>query len=137
MATISSEPVKITIPAAYLEDARKALAREIASDAESFGHDDVLEQASNAEILQRSLRLHQQVVNASTAVTVTAERDHISSPIEHMLDEIVRIVAGRLDEAKVYGPVPMGTIRDIADELRWVATEAIRVEPSLDQREEA
>jgi hypothetical protein len=140
MATISSEQdqsAQIVIPAADLEDARKALSVEIALDAEHVAEDHGVERDGSVKILQRDISLQQQIISASSTVTVTAERDHVSSPIEHMLDEIIRIVAKRLDVAGVYAPVPMGTILDIADELRWAATEAIRIEPSLDQREDA
>ena len=141
MATISSEQgqsIEIVIPAAYLEDARKALSIEIALDAESIADDDPLERQSTVEILQRDVRLQQQIAAAEGDVTVSAEQDRVSSPIVHMLDQIVRVVAKRLDDAKEYGPVPMGTILDIAGELRWAANEAIRIAPSeFDWRREA
>jgi DNA-binding PucR family transcriptional regulator len=141
MANITSEQdqsVEIVIPATYLEDARKALSIEIALDAESIAQDDPLERHSTVEILQRDVRLQQQILTAEGDVKVSAERDRVSSPIEHMLDEIVRVVAKRLDDAKEYGPTPMGTILDIADELRWAANEAIRIAPSeFDWRREA
>ena len=46
-----------------------------------------------------------------------------------MLGDLVRIVAGRLDDARQFGPVPMGTVLDLADELRWAASEAVRLCP--------
>lgn len=140
MATSSEQDqsAEVVIPAGYLEDARKALSIEIALDAESVAQDDPVERHSTVEILQRDVRLHQQIAAAEGDIKVSAERDGISSPIEHMLDQVVRVVAKRLDDAKEYAPVPMDTILDIADELRWAANEAIRIAPAeSDWRREA
>ncbi len=131
MATISSEQdqVEVVIPAAYVDDARKALSIEIVFDAERVAEDDPVEWHSAVEILQRDVRLQQQIASAEGDIKVSAVRDGISSPIQHMLDEIVLVVATRLDDTKKYGPLPMGTILDIADELRWAANVVIRIAP--------
>ncbi len=125
----------IKIPAPYLEDARKAAAIELILDAEGIRDGDLADRANNAEILERNVRVYQQLSAADADVTISAERDTLSSPLEHLLDQIVRVTAKRLNDAKDYGPVPMGTIMDIADELRWAAAEAVRIWPGADYRQ--
>ena len=127
----------LKIPAAYLEDARKASATEIALDGEYLRDAGPEDRPGSIKMLEREVRLHAALCATDGDVEVSAEQDNTSSPIEHMLDQVVRILAGRLDEAKGYGPVPMGDILEIADQLRWAATESLRMQPSRDDREPA
>ena len=120
----------ITIPAAYLKDARVAAIREVSEDAGAFANGDTIDLRSNVKILDRSVRLHDELLAATGDVTVTAESDNTSSPITHLLEEMIRVLAERLDDAKGYAPVPMRDVLDIAEELRWAATEAIRLHPT-------
>jgi hypothetical protein len=127
----------IEIPARYLTDARQALAVELTLSAECLRDGDEQDRASNVDIIERDTRLLSQLSASDDDMTVSAERDNVSSPIEHMLDQIIRVVAARLDEQKQYGPVPMGAILDIAEELRWAASEATRIWPGADERKGA
>ena len=49
-----------------------------------------------------------------------------------MLDQIVRRVTGRLEDACVYAPVPLDDVLELTDRLRWAAHESIRLTPELD-----
>jgi hypothetical protein len=123
----------LTIPAKYLEDVRAALQREIALDGDAFQRADPADQAVNVRIISRDLDLFQQILGADSDTVVSSEKDGTSSPVTHTLEAVVRVLAARLDEEKEYGPINMGAVLDIAEELRWAATEAIRIEPRLDK----
>ncbi len=125
----------LKIPAGYLEDARRGAAVEMTMSSESLRDGDAVDRPANVVMLERDVRLHSALCAADGEVEVSAEQDIVSSPIEHMLEQVVRIMAKRLDDVKQYGPIPMGDILDIADELRWAATETIRIEPCRNDRE--
>jgi hypothetical protein len=63
------------------------------SSAECLRDGDSQDRASNVDIIERDTRLLSQLSAADDDMTVSAERDNVSSPIEHMLDQIVRVVA--------------------------------------------
>jgi len=55
----------------------------------------------------------------------------VSSPVVHILEDVVRLNSERLHDLAQYGPLPMGDVLDVAERLRWAAEEAIRIEPEL------
>ena len=144
MATMQELPsAEVTIPAGYLEDVRTALVREINSESAAIQTDQesVLEgngvapvdRAAAVRLLHEDMRLIDQVLDATSDTKMTGERDAVS----HALEEMVRVLSGQLEDACGYAPVNLGAVLDIADRLRWAATEAIRIEPSLDERKGA
>ena len=135
MATISSSQVTLTIPADYLEDARTALVKEIANDSEMLKADrDDDERASSALILRRDIQLLDELLDATDDVKLTAEQDHISNPLVHLLEGMVRQLVKRSRDAARFGPMPMGEILDLTEGMRWAAQEAIRIEPAFGDR---
>jgi hypothetical protein len=134
MATAAAAPsASVTIPAGYLEDARRALIAEIHDDGDAMRRDPS-ELEGSARILRRDVRLLDQLLGATEDTTVVSERDKTSDPIAEMLEGIARALSKRLERVSQYGPVPMGDVLDIAERLRWAAQEAIRVCPDLDSR---
>lgn len=119
----------ITIPAAYLEDAQRALMYEIRSAGEALDGQPPEERPSSMLILQRSTQLLERLLGATTDVTLEAEDDMISNPILHMIEAMIRRLVGRLDELGVYGPLPIGEMLPLMDELRWTMAEAARLNP--------
>jgi hypothetical protein len=135
MATIRSSQATVTIPAAYLEDARTALVTEIADDSKSLqGRTERDDCASSALILRRDLRVLDEVLGATDDVKLTAEHDRTSSPLLHLLEEMVRQLVKRLHNTAQYGPIPMGELLDLTEQVRWAAREAIRIEPAVGNR---
>lgn len=127
-------PVSITIPAGYLEDVRSAVVVEIATDSDSIRTALTDDRGSSALILERSMRLLDPLLNAEGDVELRAEDDHISSPLVHMLEALIRLLVERLGNAAQYAPLPMGDVLDVAAELRWAAQEAVRIDPGLEHR---
>jgi hypothetical protein len=138
MATKEAKRVTVTIPAAYLKDARIAVIAEIKDDGGALhAHQDVLARAdrpSDVKILSRNLGLLEQLLDATGDTKVTAVSDNTSNPVCEMLQKVVEVLSDRLKDVCQYGPLPMGDALDIAARLRWAADEAIRLEPSLDHR---
>ena len=141
MTTMQTQPpADVTIPAAYLEDMRSALVVEInhASHAVQTDQDDVLtgslaapeDRAAAVRLLREDIHLLDQVLAAAGDTTAAGERDAVT----HALETMVRVLSGRLDDACRYEPIGMGAVLDLAERLRWAATEAIRIEPGLDER---
>lgn len=134
-ANVELSDATITVPAAYLEDARVALVGEIEIDGTVLRAADAQEdREASARILQRDLRLLEELLHATGDITVTAEHDRVSSPLTGMLDGMVRVLSERLRDVAEYGPIPMGDVLDVAARLRWVAEEAIRIDPSQAKR---
>jgi hypothetical protein len=134
----------LTIPASYLEDVRTAAIREVVSDSDMLriNHQNVLDgkfggetedRTSAAAALHRDMGLLDQVLHATGDTTVEAEGEDIT----FVLEETVRLLTARLDEEKGYSPVNMGAVLDLTEELRWAASEAIRLDPRLDERKAA
>ncbi len=134
MATISSHPVGLTIPAAYLEDVRTALVAEINSDSEAIRTDQkaVLEGSSvgsedrgaAVRILREDMQLLDQALSASGETTVvTGER----AALVHALDAMVRVLSARLVYQCEYAPVEMAAVAELADRLRWSAEQAAAI----------
>jgi 5-methylcytosine-specific restriction endonuclease McrBC regulatory subunit McrC len=131
----SSEPVRLTIPFDYLEDCRSALVAEIRDKGEQLFREEPDERDSTARMLERDMALLQQVLAAAEDTTVEAEQgDLLSSPIPDMLEVMIRLLSKRLERVCVYGPMPMGDVLDIAEQLRWAASEATRLCPGLEHR---
>ena len=121
----------LKIPAAYLEDARSAVVAEIVSDGDMLhtNHQSALEgrfggmtedRTSAAATLHRDMRLLDQIVDADGEVTLEGE----SGDLWFVLEEVVRLLAARLDEAKEYSPIDMAAVLNIAKQLRWAAEES-------------
>jgi hypothetical protein len=129
----------LTIPAAYLEDARTAITREIEIDADVLRDQQVeairspksASVDSSAEILRRDLALLDEMLGVTDDVTVTAPHDGCSSPITNMLQAMSRVVAKRLRDEAQYSPLDMGAVLEISERLAWCAREAIQIEPRL------
>jgi hypothetical protein len=124
----------ITIPAAYLEDARSGALAMIADDTKALRSAWAEDQGSSALILRRSIRLLDPLLKATGDTKLTAERDSTSSPLVHMLEAQIRLLTERLRSAAQYGPMPMADVADLAAEVRWAADEAIRIDPALEHR---
>ena len=121
----------LTVPAAYLEDARSAVVAGIVSDGDMLrtNHQSVLEgrfggmtedRTSAAATLHRDMRLLDQIVDADGEVTLEGD----SGDLSFVLEEVVRLLAARLDEAKEYSPIDMAAVLNIAKQLRWAAEES-------------
>jgi hypothetical protein len=135
MASISSSQATVTIPAAYLEDVRTALIKEIADDSEALqGRSDSDERGSSLLILCRDMRLLDEVLDATDDIKLTAEHDQMSSPLIHLLEGMVRQLVERLRDVAQYGPLPMGELLDLTERMRWAAREATRIEPEAGDR---
>jgi hypothetical protein len=131
MATIEARQVSLAIPAAYLEDARAAAVAEVFEDSDSLKglrYVDLIEPRST-EILRRSLGLLDNLLALRGETTVEGTADGTSSPLAHMLETMIRQLAGRLERLGNYGPLPLGDMLDVIEELRWAAEEAIRITP--------
>jgi len=122
----------LTVPAGYLDDARRSVVEEIAEDGDRLRVDPELD--ASARILRRDVELLEQLLGATGDTIVKGERDSISHPVTDMLESMCQLLSRRLETVCGYGPVPMGDVLDIAEQLRWSATEAIRIEPALDCR---
>jgi hypothetical protein len=124
----------ITIPAAYVEDARLACLANVREDGVRLEEADEIDRSSGAIMLTRNTRLLEQLLDASSDLTVLAEHDHTSSPITEMLEALIRHVVGRLDRECVYCPLPTGEMLHLVAELQWAAGEAVRICPALDSQ---
>jgi hypothetical protein len=134
----------LKIPAGYLEDFRSAVVREIVGDSDTLqtNHQSVLDgrvggdpedRTSAATALRRDMGLLDQVLHATDETTVKAD----SEDITFVLEEMVRLLAARLDDLKEYGPINLGAVLEIAEQLRWAAENGIAIDPRLDQRKAA
>jgi hypothetical protein len=136
MTTISSEPVKVTIPAACLEDVRTAIVTEIQDDGEMLGsnHKEVLDglpagsedRSAAVRHLSEDMQLLGQVLDAEGETTMTGDRDAVGM----VLERLVRVLVPRLVDEASYGPMEMRAVLDITGRMQWAAREAIRVAPS-------
>lgn len=125
------ELATITIPAAYLDDVRAALANEIREDGDRLCSDRE-DRAGAAQHLHRDMHVFDQLLDASGDAEITASHDTFSSPLVAMLEAMVRELVGRLREEMDYAPLDMAAVRELADRLRWAADEALRIQPGLD-----
>jgi hypothetical protein len=134
----------LSIPARYIEDFRSAVIREIMGDSDMLrcNHQSVLDgrtggspedRMSAATALRRDMGLLDQVLHATGETTVEAAGEDLS----FVLEEMVRLLAGRLDNEKEYGPINLGAVLEIAGQLRWAAENGIEIDPRLDQRKAA
>jgi hypothetical protein len=134
----------LTIPMPYLEDFRSAVISEIDSDSNmlSVNHAAVLasrfegvteDRSSAVKHLSQDMAVLSQVLDANDNTTVTADEQTLS----HLLEQMARVSAGRLNDAQQYSPVLMGKTAEIAERLAWVSYEAVRLWPSLDERKVA
>lgn len=131
--TITTSQVTLTVPAAYVEDFRAALVREIETATGLLGDSDPLEMG--VEILSRDVRLLDQLPGRGVGeVELTAEHDKTSNPVLHALEALVHVLTERLEKAAGYGPLPMGDVLELTERLRWAAQEAIRIEPAVADR---
>jgi hypothetical protein len=120
----------ITIPAEYLEDARCALTHEIQDDGEALNGQSPDERPSSTLILKRDMQLLELLLDATEDVTVEVEDDRVSDPVLDMVETMARQVVGRLDRECVYGPLPIGEMLPIVEELRWAMAEGARLNPA-------
>lgn len=136
----TDRPATLTVPAAYLEDARNAAAREVNSTGDMLreNHADYLRRGdtpddrdSAACILARDTQLLNEILSAEGEIVLTSAQDRQGCPLVEMLEQMVRVLAERLSEAAGYAPVAMGDVLQVTERLRWAATEAIRIEPSI------
>ena len=135
MSTSHTERATLTVPTDYLEDARSALIREVKRDGDALRTDCTPEdQAGSARILGRTVQLIEQLDDATGKAELTAVHDTTSAPLIHLLEAMVDVFAERLRHVAQYGPIPMGDVLDLATRLRWVAEEAIRIEPRSGER---
>lgn len=118
----------LTIPANYLDDARKAIIAQLRDDTDALG-DGAEERESRARIMSRDMRVFERLLDATGDTTLEAAADSLSNPLGEMLDTMIRQLVGRLDELCVYGPLPVCEMRPLMDEMRWAADEAVRVSP--------
>ncbi len=145
MATMEKEQAAVTIPAAYLEDVRSALAAELKMDGGALSADQAeLVAAVGArdtefhrgdrdgalDSLSQDVRLLEQLCNATGDTKLTGE----AGSLAHTLEATVRVLCGRLKGVCQYGPLPMGDVIELSSRLRWGADEAIRIYPELDHR---
>jgi hypothetical protein len=147
MATKHAEQAAVTIPAAYLEDVRSALAEEIKMDGDALRADQAAlvaavgardtefhqsDRDGGVDTLSSDLRLLDQLRNATGDTKLTGE----VGTLAHTLDATVRVLCGRLKNVCQYGPLPMGDVVELSARLRWGAGEAIRIYPGpgLDHR---
>jgi hypothetical protein len=130
----------LTIPAAYLEDARSALIREIQTDSVWISEqqpgvlkrdDDTARdnRASAVHELRNSLRLLDQLLDGNTDTEASADPKTLSGTLQAMAGVLTKQLRGQTQLA----PINMGAVRELADRLRWSAEQAIRIEPTLDQ----
>lgn len=143
MTTAIEQRATLNVPAEYLDDVRAAVVAEVADSSRSVeaNHEAAIngdggdeDWISSAEILTRNMALLDAVKAADGAVELTATQDRLSSPLIHVLEEMARLLSARLAEVVSYGPTPQGDVLDIAARLRWVAREAIRIEPRVGDR---
>ena len=120
MATMNVEPAAVTIPAAYLEDVRCALAEQI--DVEI----DLEQDGSTMGHLSDDLQLlTDQLLDAADDTKVTAEPDTISAMLRATMIVLNRRITGECESA----PFSTGDVVELAERLRWAAVEAIRIDP--------
>ena len=142
MATMEKEQVAVTIPAAYLEDVRSALAKEIKMDGDALRADQAKlvaavgardiefhpdDRDGAADSLSQDVRLLEQLHNATGDTKLTGE----AGTLAHTLEATVRVLCGRLKGVCQYGPLPMRDVIELSSRLRWAADEAIRIYPEL------
>lgn len=120
----------IKIPAAYVEDAQRAVMSEIRADSEILDGQPLIERPGSTLVLKRDTQLLEQLLHATGDVTIEAEADHISDPLLTMLEAMIRQLVGRLDRLGVYAPLPLGEMLPVLDELRWAMTQAARLNPA-------
>jgi hypothetical protein len=145
MATKDAEQAAVTIPAAYLEDVRSALAKEIKFDGDALRADQAKlvaavgtqktefhrgDRDSAVDSLSKDVRLFEQLHNATGDTKLTGDADSVV----HTLQTTVRVLCGRLKDVCQYGPLPMGDVIELSARLRWGADEAIRICPELAHR---
>ncbi len=141
MADISNrrQDAEITIPAAYLEDARSALTMDI-NALRDYETANVPSGPTGPEDRARALRLlaneitllkHLHAVCGDTEVT--AESDTITKALQ----ATVRVLADQLGAIAEGTPIDMGTVLEVAACLRWAAENAIQLDPDLDERKVA
>lgn len=141
-------PITISIPAAYLEDARSALVEEInqgskavTSDQEAILTADRPEWAetrradlaSAVRLLHADMSLLEQLLDADGDTKLTGDQDAIG----HVFEAITRVLSSHLDVACGYAPIDMGAVLELSAAMRWAADQAIRIEPTLDDRKAA
>lgn len=128
----------VTVPAAYLEDARAALAAEIrsVSNVVAVSQGAVLSaQPENIEtrvqdrdgairILMSDVEAFGHLAGAAGDVQLTADA---GNTLWYLLEAMTRLLTKRLRREMRYGPVDMGAVLEIAERLRWAATEAARL----------
>lgn len=128
----------LKIPAAYLEDVRSAVIREIVGDSKTLriNHESVLagtldgdteDRTSAAAQLERSTGLLNQILDATTDATLDGRDEDLT----YVLEELVRVLVERLQSAKGYSPIPMSEVLDITERVRWAAEEAVRIDPRV------
>ncbi len=132
MATMDAQRVSLTIPAAYLDDARRAIVGEVYDDSDALHNDPGA--GTDPRILLRDVRLLEQLAGASADVELEADQDRVSDPLLHLLEAMARELSKRLASVSRHGPMPMGDVLDIAERLRWAADEAIRICPAVGDR---
>ena len=122
MAEMNVEPAAVTIPSAYLEDVRCALAEQINVEI------DLEQDGSTMGHLRHDLQLlSDQLLDAADDLKVTAEPDTISA----MLRATMIVLNGRIREACESAPFPAEDVVELADRLRWAAVEEIVCSHSL------
>ena len=132
--TVDRQSVELVIPAAYLEDARRAAMSEVNDDSEGLARAAVEDRAMAARILSRSSRLLDQLHAGTRDMRLVAENDKMSSPLLHLLEALVHLWVERLRDVAQFRPTPMGDVTELAARLRWAAEEAIRIAPGVDDR---
>lgn len=141
MATDFKRMVKLTVPAAYVEDFQLAVMRELKSDHLMFDTNTLtLEQArkerpsrpdhiecceadrdSGVDAVLRTSRLLAQVAATDAGLPVSAQVQDLG----WVLDELGRIWAQRLAERWDYGPADVESVPPLLERLQWCTEQAI------------
>ncbi|MGI8864978.1 MAG: hypothetical protein ACR2JH_11390 [Solirubrobacteraceae bacterium] len=118
---------RITIPAAYLEDVRRALAAEIDNDADWIKASE--DHAEDREGAVRHLRTDLGLLDSVLAADESTELAADPHGLFHMLEAFIRLLTERLTQEIDYAPISMGPVIEILGRLQWAADEALRLFP--------
>jgi hypothetical protein len=141
VSTPQQQIVTITIPAAYMDDFRSAVVREIEHDGEwargqhkekvdaidsgdqELGELRRQDEAGALRSLREDVTLLLQlpdVEDVDREVSVSVER----SALRHVLDEMGGQLAARITRLYVYGPALVEQVPALLESLRWSAVQA-------------
>ncbi len=129
MTTTIDTPERLTVPAEYLEDVRRALVWEIDNDADwiKASQDHAEDRESAISHLETDLRLLDAVLGAAESTDLDlAAGPHDLFPL---LEAFLRLQTERLTTEVGYAPIPTALVLEITGRLQWAAGEAFRLFP--------